>query len=88
MILSGNIPLLPNEYLEYRLLSISEANSIIVHKYDYINDTGIKTGKKIQDLDDLIDFFLYENENLVVAELLYILNIIELKNVLYGVILS
>jgi hypothetical protein len=68
-----------NYYDEYKLLMIHEAESILTNKPSYILHTPIPIPDKISRISDLLDFFILEEEQEIVDDLLLVRNSIKIK---------
>jgi hypothetical protein len=68
-----------NYYDEYRVLMIHEAESILSNKPSYVLHTPIPIHDKIARISDLLDFFVLENEDDIVNDLIMIRNSIKIK---------
>ena len=66
-------------YNEYRVLMIHEAESILSNKPSYVLHTPIPIHDKISRISDLLDFFILENEQDIVDDLIMIRNSIKIK---------
>ena len=58
-----------SEYDEYKLLMIEEAEEILCNKEKYINFDKLSIMTRISRLDNLIDFFVIEEEKEIVNDL-------------------
>ena len=58
-----------DEFYEYRLLMIEEAEHILSDKKSYIQSTFLPDHAKLLKISDLIDFFILEGEDLIVSDL-------------------
>jgi hypothetical protein len=67
------------EFSEYRLLMIEEAELILSNKKDYIQQNFLTDEAKIMRISDLVDFFILEEEPLIVGDLTTMGDIIRLK---------
>ena len=67
------------EFSEYRLLMIEEAEFILSNKKDYIQQNFLPDEAKIMRISDLSDFFLLEDEPTIVDDLTIMGDIIRLK---------
>jgi hypothetical protein len=75
--------LTPSEdYTQYRLLSIEEAEFILCDVYSYIHDDFLTLNEKAFRIQDVIDFFIYENEPLIVNDLKIVQEAIYLRTLL------
>jgi hypothetical protein len=62
--------LIPSEdYAQYRLLSIEEAEFILCDVYSYIHDDFLTLTEKSARIEDVINFFEFESEPIIVDEL-------------------
>lgn len=68
-----------NYYNEYRLLMIHEAEGILSNKPSYILHTPVPIADKIARISDLLDFFVVENEQAIVDDLILVRNSIKIK---------
>ena len=68
-----------NEFSEYRLLMIEEAELILSNKKDYIQQNFLPDEAKIMRISDLVDFFILEDESSIVEDLIIMGDIIRLK---------
>jgi hypothetical protein len=66
-------------YNEYRTLMIHEAEGILSNKPSYILHTPIPIQDKIARISDLLDFFVLENEQDIVDDLIMTRNSIKIK---------
>jgi hypothetical protein len=57
------------DYTQYRLLSIEEAEFILCDVYSYIHDDFLTLEEKSIRIRDVINFFEFESEPIVVKEL-------------------
>ena len=57
------------EFNEYRLLMVEEAEHILSDKKSYIQSDFLPDQAKILKISDLIDFFILEGEDLIVGDL-------------------
>jgi hypothetical protein len=67
------------EFSEYRLLMIEEAEFILSNKKDYIQQNFLPDEAKIMRISDLSDFFVLEDEPTIVDDLTIMGDIIRLK---------
>ena len=67
------------EFSEYRLLMIEEAEFILSNKKDYIQQNFLPDEAKIMRISDLSDFFVLEDEPTIVYDLTIMGDIIRLK---------
>ena len=67
------------EFSEYRLLMIEEAEFILSNKKDYIQQNFLPDEAKIMRISDLSDFFVLEDEPTIVDDLAIMGDIIRLK---------
>ena len=67
------------EFSEYRLLMIEEAEFILSNKKDYIQQDFLPDEAKIMRISDLSDFFVLEDEPTIVDDLTIMGDIIRLK---------
>jgi hypothetical protein len=68
-----------NYYNEYRVLMIHEAEGILSNKPSYVLHTPIPIQDKISRISDLLDFFVVENEQDIVDDLIMIRNSIKIQ---------
>lgn len=62
--------LIPSEdYTQYRLLNIEEAEFILCDVYSYIHDDFLTLSEKSTRIEDVINFFEFEAEPIIVKEL-------------------
>lgn len=75
--------LIPSEdYTQYRLLSIEEAEFILCDVYSYIHDDFLKLSEKSARIEDVINFFEFESEPIIVKELKIVREAIYLRTLL------
>lgn len=72
-----------DEYREYSILMIEEADYILNDRCSYIK-SDLPYDIKLMKLDDLIDFFILEEEDAIVYDLVSIKNALILKRILSG----
>jgi len=58
-----------DDYEAYRGMMLEEAELILKDKKSYIKTSSITSSVKIYNLDQIIDFFYLEGENIIVQEL-------------------
>lgn len=71
------------EFEEYRLLMIEEAEYVLTNKQKFIQ-CDIPYDVKIMRISDLTDFFLLEEENIIVDELSSIDDALRIRQILSG----
>jgi hypothetical protein len=67
------------DYIQYRLLNIEEAEFILCDVFSYLHDDFLTLTEKSYRIRDVIDFFIYENEPLIVNDLKIVQESIYLK---------
>lgn len=68
-----------NDFLDYAVILIEEADYIINNRILYLKDQTMTEDEKIDRLNELMDFFILEDHMIVYDDLWSIMNMILLK---------
>ena len=68
-----------DDFVDYVVLLIEEANYIIHNRVEYLKDKRMSEDEKIDRLKELMDFFILEDHMIIYDDLWSIMNMILLK---------
>lgn len=68
-----------NDFLDYAVILIEEADYIINNRILYLKDQTMTEDEKIDRLNELMDFFILEDHMIIYDDLWSIMNMILLK---------
>jgi hypothetical protein len=72
------------DFEQFRLLNIEEAEFILFDATSYVNDDIIPIEEKIIRTCDLVDFFILEGEKEIVKDLIKVENALYIKKLIEG----
>ena len=68
-----------DDFGDYVILLIEEANYIIHNRIEYLKDRTMTENEKIDRLKELMDFFILEDQMVIYEDLWSIMNMVQLK---------